>query len=247
MPLDFSRIRAITLDLDDTLWPVWPTIERAEQVLQDWLRERAPAAHALCERPGARAQLRAQALAALPGRTHDLSAVRLESIRLALAQAGEDETLAPPAFEVFFAERHRVDLFGDALPALEFLSQRCPLIALTNGNADVGRVGIGRYFSASVSAREVGFAKPDARMFQRAAEVAGVPAGAVLHIGDDPEHDGQGALAAGMQMAWINRSGKAWDRPQWTPHLAVAGLDALCAQWPGAAAGLPGNLSSTPH
>jgi hypothetical protein len=24
--LDVSRIRAITLDLDDTLWPIWPTI-----------------------------------------------------------------------------------------------------------------------------------------------------------------------------------------------------------------------------
>ena len=27
--LDLSRIRAITLDLDDTLWPIWPTIARA--------------------------------------------------------------------------------------------------------------------------------------------------------------------------------------------------------------------------
>jgi hypothetical protein len=26
--LDVSRIRAITLDLDDTLWPIWPTIAR---------------------------------------------------------------------------------------------------------------------------------------------------------------------------------------------------------------------------
>ena len=32
--LELSRIRAITLDLDDTLWPIWPTIERAERVLQ---------------------------------------------------------------------------------------------------------------------------------------------------------------------------------------------------------------------
>ena len=34
--------QALTLDLDDTLWPIWPTIARAEQALQDWLRQHAP-------------------------------------------------------------------------------------------------------------------------------------------------------------------------------------------------------------
>ena len=36
--LDVSRIRAITLDLDDTLWPIWPAIARAEDVLQELAR-----------------------------------------------------------------------------------------------------------------------------------------------------------------------------------------------------------------
>ena len=40
--LNLQTIKAISLDLDDTLWPVWPTIRRAEQVLQDWLRPQAP-------------------------------------------------------------------------------------------------------------------------------------------------------------------------------------------------------------
>src|SRR5690606_3140498 len=35
-------IRALTLDLDDTLWPVWPAIERAEFAVQEWLAEHAP-------------------------------------------------------------------------------------------------------------------------------------------------------------------------------------------------------------
>ena len=38
-----GRIRAISIDLDDTLWPVWPAISRAEQVLLDWLHTHAPA------------------------------------------------------------------------------------------------------------------------------------------------------------------------------------------------------------
>ena len=32
--LDAGRIKAISLDLDDTLWPIWPTIERAEAAIE---------------------------------------------------------------------------------------------------------------------------------------------------------------------------------------------------------------------
>ena len=39
--IDFSKIKAISLDLDDTLWPVWPTIGRAEETLAQWLAEKA--------------------------------------------------------------------------------------------------------------------------------------------------------------------------------------------------------------
>ena len=41
-----------------------------------------------------------------------------------LTRAGEDPSLAEPAFEVFFAERQRVELYEDALPALERLASR---------------------------------------------------------------------------------------------------------------------------
>ena len=35
--LNLTKIKAITLDLDDTLWPIWPAIERAEAALSEWL------------------------------------------------------------------------------------------------------------------------------------------------------------------------------------------------------------------
>lgn len=226
-PFDLTRIRAISLDLDDTLWPVWPTIARAETALQAWLQQHAPRAHAMGAEPQLRAELRNHAAQALAGQEHDLSALRREAIRLLLVQAGEDPALAGPAFEEFLAHRQRVDLFDDALPALEFLSQRYPLIALSNGNADIERVGLGRYFAGAVSAQEVGCSKPDVRMFQRAAALAGVPVGAVLHIGDDVQHDGVGALNAGMQLAWLNRSGKLWDHAPAAPHLTLTRLTEL--------------------
>src|SRR6218665_710474 len=42
-PLDMARIRAISIDLDDTLWPIRPTIARAEAALLEWLGQHATA------------------------------------------------------------------------------------------------------------------------------------------------------------------------------------------------------------
>jgi HAD superfamily hydrolase (TIGR01549 family) len=230
--LDIPRIRAITLDLDDTLWPVWPTIHRAEALLTDWLAQHAPATAALSNQPEVKKTVRAEINARHADRAHDLSFLRLESIRALLLQAGDPGHLAEPAFEVFFAERQRVDLFDDALPALAFWSQRYPVVALSNGNADVHRVGIGQHFHASVSAQSLGVAKPDLRIFVAGAEAAGVAPHEVLHIGDDAHADCVGALAAGMQVAWLNREGHDWSHGDTRPHLEVRDLHALCACWP---------------
>jgi FMN hydrolase / 5-amino-6-(5-phospho-D-ribitylamino)uracil phosphatase len=230
--LDISRIRAITLDLDDTLWPVWPTIHRAERVLTDWLSEHAPATAALSEQPEVKKAVRAEINARHGDRAHDLSFLRLEAIRALLVQAGDPGHLAEPAFDVFFAERQRVDLFEDALPALRFWSQRYPVVALSNGNADVHRVGIGQHFYASVSAQSMGVAKPDPRIFIAGAEAAGVTPQQVLHIGDDAHADAVGALAVGMQVAWLNREGQVWSHGDTRPHLEVPDLHTLCARWP---------------
>ena len=226
--LDIPKIKAIGLDLDDTLWPIWPTIERAEAQLQQWLVQRAPVAAALFSEPGTRQQLREHVLRTRPDLGHDMGALRRECIRLALERAGEDTSFAEPAFEVFVEHRMRVELFDDAIPALQFLARRFPVVAISNGNADVVRVGIGAHFKASMSAHLCGVAKPDARIFHAAAEAAGVRSDEVLHIGDDPLLDILGGLNAGMQTAWLNRSGQEW-KHEAQPHASVNDLRQLCA------------------
>lgn len=225
--LDPSRIRAITLDLDDTLWPVWPTLARAESALAGWLAAHAPATAALFTDAQALRAIRLRMADLRPDLRHDLGALRRESIRLALTQAGDDPALAEPAFEFFFAERHRVDLFADALETLDFLSTRYPVVAVSNGNADVHRIGIGHYFKASLSAGALGIAKPDARIFHAAAQAAGVAPAQVLHVGDDALLDAQGALDAGMQAAWLNTARAEWPHGA-APHATVDSLRALC-------------------
>ena len=224
--LDITRIKAITLDLDDTLWPIGPTILRAEAILAAWLAQRAPGAAAMFADPQARLAVRAQVVQARPDIGHDLSAIRLESIRAALHQAQEDTTLAEHAFEVFFAERMRVELFDDVLPALKALAARYPLLAVSNGNAHVGRVGLGEYFAHSLSASDFGVAKPDPRIFHAAAGMAGVAATEVLHVGNDAAMDVLGALSAGMQAVWINRVGHTWSH-ETQAHVTVGNLTEL--------------------
>jgi FMN phosphatase YigB (HAD superfamily) len=224
--LDLAKIKAVTIDLDDTLWPIWPTIERAEKVLHDWLSDHAPMTAALFANPAALREIRNEMTMARPELKHDLSALRRESIRLALYRAGEDPLLAGAAFEVFFAERQRVTLFDDALPALEFLAARYPLVALSNGNADLARIGLAHFFRASISAREFGVGKPDPRIFHAAAGAVDTLPDAILHIGDDATLDGLGALNAGMQAAWLNRSDALWPHEQ-EPQVTLTHLGEL--------------------
>ncbi len=225
--LETARIRAISLDLDDTLWPIWPTIERAEKALHDWLGDHAPMTAALFSNPVALRDIRDFMANSRPELKHDLSAVRRESIRLALYRAGEDPLLADAAFDVFFSERQRVQLFDDARPALERLSARFPLACISNGNADVQRIGLGGFFRASISARAFGVGKPDPRIFHAAAGALDVRPEDVLHVGDDATLDALGAMNAGMQAAWINRADHLWPHEQ-QPHVTITTLAELC-------------------
>jgi putative hydrolase of the HAD superfamily len=203
------RIRAVTLDLDDTLWPIAPVIERAERILHEWCVRNAPKfAKAL---PPAEFALYRRSLARdEPGFAHDFTALRHEALRRALRHYEEDPALADPAMDVFLAARNEIELYPDAREALERLAGRYRLAVISNGNADVRRIGIHEYFAAVVNARSVGYAKPDKRIFDAACAGVALPPEAVLHVGDDPDLDVRGAVAAGARSAWINRHGLPW-------------------------------------
>jgi putative hydrolase of the HAD superfamily len=208
--MSLARVGALTLDLDDTLWPVRPTLLGAEQALNAWLRANAPLTAANVG-PREMLALRATVADAHPEWAHDLTAIRVETIRRALASQGEDPALAAPAFEAFFEARHRVVLYDDVRPALARLASRYALVALSNGNADIARVGLGEFFSGAVSARAHGSAKPDPSIFHAACAGLRLPPARVLHLGDDLQLDVAAALAAGLQSGWLHRDDSPHD------------------------------------
>ncbi len=178
-------------------------------------------------------RLRLEVGASHPALAHDLSQLRLITTRRALLESGDDPALAEVAFEVFMAERQRVDLYAEVMPALRRLAARFSLLALTNGNADIGRAGVAEFFRGNVSARSVGIAKPDARIFHHACAELGATPAEVMHVGDDWGLDVLAAREAGLHSAWIRRSdgkpapetGVRTDHAGW--HLVLPDLNAL--------------------
>lgn len=199
------KIKAITIDLDDTLWSVWPVIREAEKVLFQWLCENAPkaAAHSSVETLSV---LRKEVEEIYPQYQHNLSFYRQEAIRLLLKQHGENEALAKEGFEVFFKARQNVTLFEDSMLALLWLSKQYPIVAITNGNADLKAIGLHQFFKANISAQQVGVCKPNPSIFQEAMHILDINAPShILHVGDDFERDVIGAKQVGFQTAWIQR------------------------------------------
>jgi putative hydrolase of the HAD superfamily len=220
---------ALSLDLDDTLWPIWPSIERAELALDAFLREHCPrtAQHYPVHKMR---RLREQIAAQHPQYAHDFTHQRKLSLLHALGECGDSEHHAEAAFETFQVARNQVDFYPDVMPALARLSARLPLAALTNGNADLGRIGIQGHFQVFVSAREQGHAKPDTPIFTATCERLGLAPAQVLHIGDDPLLDVMGARRAGMPSCWINRTKERWPAGLPRPDLEFATLAGV-ADW----------------
>ena len=107
--------RVISLDLDDTLWPVAPVIAAAEAALHEWLKERYPRTlhgHSFDTMRALRARIAAQ----FPEQSHDLTFLRRRALGSQFVAAGYAESACEEALEVFFAARNRVEFFLTCVP-----------------------------------------------------------------------------------------------------------------------------------
>ena len=220
------RIRAITLDLDDTLWAIGPVIRRAEEELRDWLQEHYPA---IGERfsPEAAIELRNQIVKDYWHKSHDFRFLRKKVLATMAEASGYSDALVEEAFSVFDAARNRVDLYPDVEPALTALAGRFSLIAVTNGNANLEVIGIRHLFQDVVTAVDAGVAKPARPIFDEAVRRAGVDRHETLHVGDHPELDVAGAADAGLRTAWMNRVDADWPEHLEPPDATVGTITEL--------------------
>ena len=218
--------RLLTIDLDDTLWPCGPVIAAAERALYDWLSAVAPRLTAAHDPASLRAH-RGRWMTGAPEQAHDLTRVRRESLRVVLAEHGYPRTLADEGVELFRRHRNRVEPYAEVEPVLRRLLDRYLLVSVTNGNVQLERTPLRGLFHHSLSAADVGAAKPDPALFRRALEWAGVDPAQCLHIGDDPLRDIEAAGRLGIDGVWVNRSGSTWPEGVRPPLLEVSDLGEL--------------------
>ena len=221
-----NGIRTITLDLDDTLWEINPVIKRAEKRLYTWLDDNYPRITEMHSIEDMRV-LRKEVLEEHADKVHDLTFLRHTVLAKAATAAGYTEFLVDEAFAVFDAVRNDVEMFPEARPALVALRERFTLIAVTNGNADLKKVGIDDLFDAHINAAMVGAAKPHRSIFDAAVDAGGARASETVHVGDHPLYDVHGAREAGLRTVWVNRNRTEWPEEFAAPDAVVTHVGEL--------------------
>ncbi|MCX7079063.1 MAG: HAD family hydrolase, partial [Pseudomonas sp.] len=104
---------------------------------------------------------------------------------------------------------------------------------VTNGNADVRRLGLADYFKFALCAEDIGIAKPDSRLFHEALHRGEATAQTAVHIGDHPGDDIAGAQQAGLRAIWFNPGNKVWEAEK-QPDAEIRSLTELpelLARW----------------
>lgn len=202
-------VRAITFDLDDTLYNNEPVIVRATQALQRHLDANFP--HAAALTPHEWRSINQALINDTPELGSDMGQLRLRSLQVALRQdvsEADIDRVAEDCFTLFYQARSDFSLAEEVHQTLAQLAQRVPLIAITNGNVDADAVGFAQYFTHILHASLSRPMKPHRAMFDEAAQLCELAPKQILHVGDNLEKDVLGAHRAGFQTAWFacNRS-----------------------------------------
>ena len=170
--------------------------------------------------------LRGRDRAALAGLRRACATVLRDALPPAAAEVpvGEllDALLAALRFRAFPEVPH-------ALAALREEGLR--LVVVSNWDVSLhgmlAETGLARYMNGAISSAELGAEKPAAAIFQHALTLAGVPAGAALHVGDSLREDVEGARAAGITPVFVSRDGGGDGPPGVCTVRSLAELPAL--------------------
>ena len=215
-----NPIRAVTFDAGGTLIEPWPSVGH--------IYAEVAARHG-CGKPSP-AKLSEQFAAAWHAR-RDFDYSRLAWFEL-VRQTFAGLIDSPPNEDFFaalyerFTEPSAWRVFDDVLPALFELQARGFQLALISNWDErlrplLERLALARLFDATVISLEAGHAKPSPEIFRRAAAQLGLPAEALLHVGDSVREDFDGARKAGLHGVLLDRGATQPGR------LAINSLGAL--------------------
>jgi len=221
-----QSIKVLSFDLDDTLWPCLPTIQRAESRLFQWLTDYVPVItqrydiNQLCEK-------RRSLIKSNPELAHDLTLLRIKSFEHLAEEFELSHDWIEPAFEIFYEARQQITLYEDVKPVLDELKKSYRLVSLTNGNASTIKTGVDHWFDIALSSATVGKLKSEPDIYRQVQQLANIEAGQMVHVGDDPVNDIAGAKSAGVIAIWLNRKQQPWCLNSCRPDAVISSLHEL--------------------
>jgi putative hydrolase of the HAD superfamily len=145
----------------------------------------------------------------------DLDVATRHIVATALRDLGADLPHAAVRIAADYRARRDAAIapFEDAVATVEWLRARgCRLALLTNGaaapqRAKVERFDLARLFDVVLIEGEVGFGKPDPRIYERALDALALPAADTWMVGDNLEWDVAQPQRMGVFAVWVDRSG----------------------------------------
>tara|TARA_B000000475_G_scaffold265153_1_gene253430 strand:- start:2165 stop:2869 length:705 start_codon:yes stop_codon:yes gene_type:complete len=209
-----KNIKLITFDLDDTFWDIGPVIIKAELETREWLQEKVGDIQwgSLSDFLNYRKEL----IKENNSLEWDISLLRKEIYRRKLDEVVMDkikrDSIINEAYQNFIDKRHEVTFYEGVFDAIKHLSKKYHLGVLTNGNADIFRFDIGKFFDFSISSLDVKSNKPAEPHFKKALEnYKNISYNQILHVGDRQINDIYGAHILGINTLWFNNKNVKWN------------------------------------
>lgn len=213
-----TEIKAISFDLDDTLYRNKPVMLAIAKKMIAYFSCLPVLKHQIADQHKVLdqrfwAHFRRQALLKQADLTHDVVQVRLVSYRLGFISLGLPENIAEQqaqiALNYFIKLRSDFIVPEQSKKLLASLSNKYPLVAISNGNVDTRALGISDYFQHIYHAGwqsdgSLLKQKPASDMFSLVCQKLAIKPSQLLHVGDCGRADIQGALIAGCQAAWLS-------------------------------------------
>ncbi|MCR5535908.1 MAG: HAD-IA family hydrolase [Succinivibrio sp.] len=230
-------IKAISFDLDDTLYDNVPIISQAEVDFARYLCTTYQLPE-FTAKPQFWAELKDKTLAAEPALANDVTALRIHALMqsfsfLHLHLSFEQ---ASTLIAKFIQMRSQIKVPAASFEILDRLKVRYPLAALSNGNSDLRQSGLEHCFNYDLRPNLDSLrSKPQPDLFYAYARLLKLKPSEILHIGDDPVTDVEGAMLAGCQCAWLRGgyAGRCAQFPALTavPTFMIDSLDELSFLW----------------
>ena len=223
------RIKAVTFDLDDTLWPLREVIIHAHKESNNWIIDKFPNMSKVLFTEQEQ-KMWQKLIAKDNSLRHRLSELRMKVIETLLTENGvsdEDaKATSKDAFDIFLKLRHDITYFEGTLEVLKSLKEKYTLGVLTNGNASIETLKIGHLFDFYLNAEMVNDSKPGAKMFEEALKITQLSPEEVCHVGDHPDNDVEAAVKLGMKAIWLNLLDADWpEEKQLKPNEIVSWYD----------------------